>query len=79
MNAPKKYIDKIWNLFVEARSGDIVSQIEGILYIQKDSFIFLENLRKAFFCYICDFDNHKFIDIQEKEVHLSNSSCAFIA
>jgi len=25
MNAPKKYIDKIWNLFVEARSGNIVS------------------------------------------------------
>lgn len=28
----------------------------------------LKKIRKAFYCYICDFDNHQYIDTEAKEI-----------
>lgn len=63
MNAPQTFIDKIWKQYKTAQNSKIDKIIEGILYVQPEAFEFMEKVRKGFYCYICDFENHKYIDI----------------
>ena len=49
------------------------------MYILPETFEFMENVRKGFYCYICDFENHKHIDVENHELNLSFTSCSYLA
>lgn len=46
----------------------MISKVE---YMQKK----IIEYRKGFFCSLCDYDNHKYINIPKKEIQISKEFC----
>lgn len=79
MKVPTKFKTDLWNMHVDLEAQNLEKILDQILYIQPDAFEVLKNIRKGFYCYICDFNNHGFIDTKNKTMTLSRSSCEYLA
>jgi len=79
LHMDEKQKDKILQSHIFLKDKNLPNLIDKVLELYQPNSEFMLRVRSTFYCSICDFDSHKYIDIPKKEVRISETSCAEIA
>ena len=79
LHMEEKRKDKIIQKQTFLKNKNIPNLIDKILELYHPNSEYMMKVRSTFYCSICDFDSHRFIDIPNKQVRISEVSCGEIA
>lgn len=79
LHMDEKHKDKILQSYIYAKDRDIPGLIDKSLEMLQPNSDFMMKARSTFYCSICDFSSHRYINIPKKEVRISEISCGEIA
>ena len=74
-----KQKEKHISTFLRLKTIDTDSLIDEIIVMQKDSAKYLMGLRASFYCTICDFGAHHYLNLKEKIFSVDMNTCSDIA
>ena len=75
----EKRKDKIAQSQIFLKDKNLPNLIDKVLELYQPNSEFMLRVRSTFYCSICDYESHKYIDIPKKEVRISEISCGEIA
>lgn len=76
---PDAQKETILNKLTIVKSQDHNKMLDDMLLMHHRNYVYMMKLRSAFFCAICDFDLQSLIDIPNKVVPITESTCQDIA
>lgn len=65
--------------FLRLNATNTDSLIDQVIVMQKDNARFMMGLRSSFYCSICDFESHQFLDTKKKTFTADLGTCAELA
>ena len=71
--------EKLQNDFDILKEKKLEEFFDDLLLLGKKSLDYMKSIRGSFYCYICDFENHDFIDIENDTIFMSMNSCGEMA
>lgn len=71
--------DGLQKFFDDLKGLELEDSFDDLIELGKSSMKYMKNIRESFYCYICDFENHKFIDIENEIITMSLDSCGQMA
>lgn len=74
-----KQKDKLLQLHIMLKEKNLPNLIDKVLELYQTNSEYMLRVRSTFYCSICDFTSHKYINIPKKEVQISDISCGEIA
>ena len=68
--------DKVLQKFMLLKDKNLYKLTDQVLGLFDNNRQFMMQLRSTFYCSICDFTSHRYIDLDQKIVNISQSTCA---
>lgn len=79
LDVTEKTRTKMYEKYLFIRKLNLPRILENLIELQKSNKKFMMKLRSSFFCNICDFTSHQYINLPQKSVQIGLSSCEVIA
>lgn len=79
LHMDEKHKDKILQTYVFLKDKNLPGLVDKILEMYQPNSDFMLKARSTFYCSICDYTSHQYINIAKKEVRISEVSCGEIA
>lgn len=79
LHEEQKQKDKVLKQFLMLQDKKLPQLIDQVLDLYNPNKEFMMRLRSTFFCNICDYSSHRYIDVYEKMVYINETTCKEIA
>lgn len=79
LHMEQKQKDKVLQSFMLLKDKNLPKLTDQVLQLYHGNKAFMIQLRSTFFCNICDFTSHRYIDVEEKIVYIDEGTCGEIA
>ena len=79
LHMPDKQKDKILQKHAFLKEKNLAALISRIRVLHLTNAKFMMRVRSTFYCSICDFPNHKYVNVPKKTIQISLASCGDIA
>ncbi len=70
---------RILSKWLQVKNKDGVQIFNNLINMQRENQKFMLKVRASFYCTICDYENHRYIDVPNKIIRIADATCADIA
>jgi len=79
LHMEQKEKDKVLQSYMLLKDKNLYKLTDQVLQLFEANKEFMMQLRSTFYCNICDFTNHRYIDVERKVLYINEGTCGEIA